>query len=102
MKPVALVERAVLNSSRRGDTVLDPFAGSGTTLIACEKTGRIARLIEIEPCYCDVIIARWQELTRREAVHRTSGETFAQLSAKRSAAADEPPTPAEPVTERGE
>jgi DNA modification methylase len=102
MKPVALVERAVLNSSRRGDRVLDPFAGSGTTLIACQKTGRIARLIEIEPRYCDVIIARWQELTRHEAVHQSSGETFAQLSAKRSAAADEPPTAAKPVTERGE
>jgi len=102
MKPVALVERAVVNSSRRGDTVLDPFAGSGTTLVACEKVGRIARLIELEPCYCDVIIARWQELTGREAVHQSSGETFAQLSAKRSAAAGEPPTPAEPVAERGE
>ena len=59
MKPIALVERAVLNSSRRGETVLDPFGGSGSTLIACEKTGRKARVIELEPKYCDVIIRRW-------------------------------------------
>ena len=99
---MALVERAVLNSSRRGDTVLDPFAGSGTTLVACEKAGRIARLIELEPCYCDVIITRWQELTGREAVHGLSGETFTQLSEMRSATADAPPASAEPVTQGGE
>ena len=85
MKPVALIERAVLNSSRRGETVLDPFAGSGSTLIACEKTGRIARLIELEPRYCDVIIRRWQESTGREAIHSATGETFGQLANKRSA-----------------
>jgi DNA modification methylase len=102
MKPVALVERAVVNSSRRGDTVLDPFAGSGTTLVACEKVGRIARLIELEPCYCDVIITRWQQLTGREAVHGLSGETFAQLSEMRSATADAPTAPAQPVTKGGE
>jgi hypothetical protein len=99
---VALVERAVLNSSRRGDTVLDPFAGSGTTLVACEKADRIARLIELEPCYCDVIIARWQELTGREAVYSPTGETFVQLSAKRSVPAEEPTGSAQPVTKGGE
>ena len=61
MKPVELVERALRNSSKSRDTVLDPFGGSGTTLIACERTGRQARLIELEPKYCDVIIRRWQE-----------------------------------------
>jgi len=55
MKPVELVERAIRNSSKGRDTVLDPFGGSGTTLIACEKAGRQARLIELEPKYCDVI-----------------------------------------------
>ena len=65
MKPVALVERAIRNSSKSRDIVLDPFGGSGSTLIACEKTGRQARLIELDPRYCDVIVRRWQELTRR-------------------------------------
>ena len=67
MKPVELVERAIRNSSKSRDTVLDPFGGSGTTLIACEKTGRQARLIELEPKYCDVIIRRWQEFSGKEA-----------------------------------
>jgi DNA modification methylase len=84
MKPVQLIERAVLNSSRRGEIVLDPFAGSGTTLIACEKTGRRARLIEIEPCYCDVIIRRWEEFTSKEAVLEATGATFATTSTERS------------------
>jgi len=63
MKPVELVERALRNSSKTRDTVLDPFGGSGTTMIACERTGRQARLIELEPRYCDVVIRRWQEHT---------------------------------------
>jgi len=88
MKPVALIERAVLNSSQRGEIVLDPFAGSGSTLIACEKTGRVARLIELEPRYCDVIVRRWLEFTRGQAVHSASGETFAQVSARRLASED--------------
>ena len=88
MKPVALVERAVLNSSRRGETVLDPFAGSGSTLIACEKTGRKARLIELEPKYCDVIVRRWQEFSGKEAINTESGETFTKLAAKCQSASD--------------
>jgi DNA modification methylase len=63
MKPPALIEIALANSSQRGDLVLDPFAGSGSTLIACQRTGRCARLIELDPAYCDVIIARFQRLT---------------------------------------
>jgi DNA modification methylase len=63
MKPVALVERAVRNSSKSRDIVLDPFGGSGSTLIACEKTGRQARLIELDPKYVDTIILRWQEFS---------------------------------------
>ncbi|MDP2323323.1 MAG: site-specific DNA-methyltransferase, partial [Gammaproteobacteria bacterium] len=61
MKPVELVGRAVVNSSKSRDTVLDPFGGAGSTLIACEIHGRQARLIELEPKYCDVIVKRWQE-----------------------------------------
>ena len=67
MKPVELVERAVHNSSKRRDIVLDPFGGSGSTLIACEKTGRRARLIELDPQYVDVIVRRWQEWTGKQA-----------------------------------
>ena len=67
MKPVALVERAIRNSSRSGGTVLDPFGGSGSTLIACEKAGRQARLIELDPGYCDVIVERWQRFTGKTA-----------------------------------
>ena len=67
MKPVELVERAIKNSSKSRDTILDPFGGSGTTLIACEKTGRQARMIELEPKYYDVIVRRWAEFTGEEA-----------------------------------
>jgi DNA modification methylase len=68
MKPVELVERAINNSSQRGDVVLDPFGGSGTTLIASERTGRRARLIELDPKYVDVIVKRWEEYTGGKAV----------------------------------
>jgi DNA modification methylase len=69
MKPVELVERAIRNSSKSRDTILDPFAGSGTTIIACEKAGRQARVIEIDPKYCDVIVRRWEAFTGGQA-HR--------------------------------
>ena len=80
MKPVALVERAINNSSKSRDIVLDCFGGSGTTMIACEKTGRSARLIELEPKYCDVIIRRWEEFTGKDAVHKQNGKTFKKLA----------------------
>jgi DNA modification methylase len=67
MKPVELVERALRNSSKTRDTILDPFAGSGTTVIACEKTGRQARVIELDPKYCDVVVRRWAAFTGRQA-----------------------------------
>ena len=84
MKPVELVERAVGNSSKGRDTVLDPFGGSGSTLIACEKTGRQARLIELEPKYCDVIIRRWQEFTGKEASLDGDGRSFTAIAAERN------------------
>ncbi|NKG13545.1 DNA methylase N-4 [Ralstonia solanacearum] len=68
MKPVELVERAIRNSSRPGDVVLDTFGGSGTTLIAAEKAARAARLIELDPRYADVIVRRWEEYTGEQAV----------------------------------
>ncbi|NKA76388.1 DNA methylase N-4 [Ralstonia solanacearum] len=68
MKPVELVERAIRNSSRPGDVVLDAFGGSGTTLIAAEKAARAARLIELDPRYVDVIVRRWEEYTGEQAI----------------------------------
>ncbi len=76
MKPVELVERFIVNSSKRGDIVLDAFGGSGSTLIACEKRGRSCRMIELDPRYVDVIIKRWQTYTGRAAVHEQSGRFF--------------------------
>jgi DNA modification methylase len=87
MKPVALVERAVRNSSKSRDTVLDPFGGSGTTLIACEKAGRSARLVELDPKYVDVIVRRWQEFTGLAATLEEDGRTFEENAAGRDAAA---------------
>ncbi len=83
MKPVELVDRAIRNSSKGRDTVLDPFGGSGTTLIACEKAGRQARLIELEPKYCDVIIRRWQEYSGRQATLESDGRAFQDLAVER-------------------
>ena len=80
MKPVELVERAVRNSSKTKDIVLDPFGGSGTTLIACEKSGRRARLIELDPKYVDVIVRRWQDYTGQEAIRASDGATFGALT----------------------
>lgn len=68
MKPVGLVARAIVNSSMRGHLVFEPFCGSGTTLIACEQTGRRCVAIELDPGYCDVIVRRWEALTGKEAV----------------------------------
>ncbi len=68
MKPVALVATAIANSSRPGEVVLDPFGGSGSTLIACEQLGRSARLLELDPRYCDVIVTRWEQATDHQAV----------------------------------
>ncbi|WP_307734462.1 site-specific DNA-methyltransferase [Xanthomonas albilineans] len=76
MKPVELVERAVRNSSKTKDIVLDPFGGSGSTLIACEKSGRRARLIELDPKYVDVIVRRWQDYTGKAAIRASDGVKF--------------------------
>ena len=81
MKPVALVERAIRNSSKSRDIVLDPFGGSGTTLIACEKTGRSARLLELDPRYVDVIVGRWQEFSGQVATLENDGRVFEAVAA---------------------
>ena len=79
VKPVALVADALRDCSKRGDIVLDQFGGSGTTLIAAEKVGRRARLIEYDPLYCDTIIRRWQMVTGKKAKLTPSGEHFEDL-----------------------
>ena len=87
-KPIFIPEEAINNSSKMGSNVLDLFGGSGSTLIACEKTNRNAYLMELDPKYCDVIIKRWQDFTGKEAVHE-SGETFAKYQALRTVADQE-------------
>jgi DNA modification methylase len=84
MKPVELVERALANSSKAGDVVVDLFGGSGSTLIGCERTGRKARLLEIDPKYAEVIVRRWQEYTGKQATLDGDGRTFAEVSAERT------------------
>ncbi|HBP4929129.1 TPA: site-specific DNA-methyltransferase [Pseudomonas aeruginosa] len=84
MKPVELVERAIRNSSRPGNVVLDPFGGSGTTLIAAEKSGRLARLIELDPKYVDVIVRRWQDWTGKQATRESDGALFDDQAANDS------------------
>ena len=80
MKPVELVERAIKNSSKTRDIVLDLFGGSGTTLIACEKTNRQARLVELDPKYVDVIVKRWEDYTGLKATRESDGQAFAELT----------------------
>lgn len=79
MKPVELFRYLMENSSKKGDVVFDSFGGSGTTLIASEETGRVARLMELDPRYVDVIVKRWQEMTGKEATLEETGATFNSL-----------------------
>ena len=83
MKPVALVERAIRNSSKSRDIVLDPFGGSGTTMIAAQRTGRRARLIELDPGYVDVVVQRWQSLDAGDPILAETGESWAVVAAQR-------------------
>jgi site-specific DNA-methyltransferase (adenine-specific) len=83
MKPVALFEYQMLNNTKGGDIVLDLFGGSGTTLIAAEKNGRVSYLMELDPKYCDVIIKRWQEFTGKIAVHADTNTPFAEVTHER-------------------
>lgn len=87
VKPVALVADAIKDVTRKGDIVLDGFGGSGTTLIAAERTGRSARLVELDPLYCDVICRRYAALTGDAAVLATSGETIDAVATRRKAEA---------------
>jgi DNA modification methylase len=88
VKPVALVADAIKDVSKRKGVVLDPFGGSGTTIIAAEKTGRRARAVELEPKYVDVAVRRWERYTGKTAVLDGTGQTFEDVEAARTAAND--------------
>jgi DNA modification methylase len=79
VKPVALVADALLDSTARGDAILDAFLGSGTSLLAAEKVGRVCNGLEIDPLYVDVIVRRWQRYTGDSAIHNATGDTFSTL-----------------------
>lgn len=84
VKPTTLVADAIRDVSHRGDIVLDPFCGSGTTIMAAERTGRRARCVELEPKYVDIAIRRWEELTGKQALHIETGLTLAALAEHRA------------------
>ena len=87
VKPVALVADAMKDCSARGDIVLDIFCGSGTTILAAERVGRMGYGLEIEPRYVDLAIRRWQEFTGRDAIHAETGRTFEETERDRAAVA---------------
>jgi DNA modification methylase len=91
MKPVALIAKAIGNSSRRGDIVYEPFSGSGTTLVACEQLHRRCRAIEIDPRFVDVAVRRWQTLTGRDALLDGDGRSFAEIEQERLSAREKAP-----------
>jgi DNA modification methylase len=89
VKPVAMVADAILDCSKRGGIVLDSFGGSGTTLIAAEKTGRRAYVMELDPVYIDTTINRFEKLTGKQAIHSMTALTFAEMRRERAATAPE-------------
>lgn len=88
VKPVPLILDAIKDASKRGEIVLDCFGGSGSTLIAAEQGRRRARLIEYEPKYCEVTIWRWETQTGKKAILAGTGETYAEVQARRNAEMD--------------
>jgi DNA modification methylase len=84
VKPVALVADAIRDCSRRGDIILDPFMGSGTTILAAERVGRRAYGLEIDPLYVDVAVKRWQDFTKRDAILKATGKTFDEVAVDRA------------------
>lgn len=95
VKPLRMVADAILDCSRRGGIVLDGFAGSGTTLLAAERTGRIGHGIEIDPRYVDVAIGRLVEHAGLEAIHAGTGRSFDEVAAARAAPPDADEQPAQ-------
>jgi DNA modification methylase len=84
VKPVALVAEAMKDVTRRGDVVLDTFGGSGTTLLAAERVGRKAYVLELEPRFVDVAIRRWQAFTKRDVIHEETGLSFEDIATQRA------------------
>jgi DNA modification methylase len=90
VKPVSLIAEAISDCSTRGGIILDPFAGSGTTILAAERTGRRAAALETNPCFVDIAIRRWEAMTGEKAVRAGGGETFEAVQAVRLSAATRP------------
>lgn len=88
-KPVAMVVDAIKDCSNRGGIILDSFAGSGTTILAAERAGRVARAIELDPIYCDVVCKRWQEFSGKSAIRASDGRQFGELQSELPVGADE-------------
>ena len=86
-KPIELMRRPLLNHTKRGESVYDPFLGSGTTLIAAEQTGRICYGVELDSKYVDVVVRRWQQYTGKQAVLDGDGRTFDEIARERLAVA---------------
>lgn len=86
-KPVAMMERVMKSSLPKGGLCLEPFGGSGSTLMGAEKTGRVCYTMELQPKYCDVIVKRWQAFTGKQAVHEQSGKTFEDMTGAKAKAA---------------
>lgn len=89
VKPWALVADAIKDCTKVGDSVLDCFCGSGTTLIAAEKSGRVGYGIELDPAYVDVAIQRWQKVSGKDAIHADTGQSFVEVAQVRAANAAE-------------
>jgi DNA modification methylase len=89
VKPAAMLEDAILDVTNRGDLVLDPFLGSGSTLVAAEKAGRLCYGIELDPVYVDVIIARFYAATRQWGIVEETGEAFPELTRRRQDGAED-------------
>jgi DNA modification methylase len=83
VKPISLVADAIRDTTVRGDIVLDPFLGSGTTILAAERTGRRGYGVELDPLYVDTAIMRWQAMTQQSAVHTETGRTFDEIGKER-------------------
>ena len=99
VKPTALLEDALLDVSNRGDVVIDPFLGSGSTLIAADRTGRVCRGVELDSLYVDVIVRRYEAASGQEAVLVDTGETFKELEARTSRGSSLMPETGSPIPE---
>jgi DNA modification methylase len=88
-KPIALVADAIKDCTKKGDIVLDLFVGPGTTIMAAERVGRLARALEVEPRLVDLTIRRWQALTRQDAFHAERGMTFDQIAAESASTSEQ-------------